>query len=172
MKSHLPTVDRVPISSRARVVAVEVHDVRFPTSATLDGSDAMNPSPDYAAAYVVLRTDGAEGLAGHGFTFTIGAGNDVQLAAIKAISSRLVGLDLDELCSDLGSLWRRLVWDSPLRWLGPEKGIMHMAIGAVVNAAWDLAAKRANVPLWLYLSSLSPTELLELVDLPLPGGRP
>jgi L-fuconate dehydratase len=165
MTSHLPTVDRVPISSKSRVVALEVHDVRFPTSATLDGSDAMNPSPDYAAAYVVLRTDDADGLAGHGFTFTIGAGNEVQLAAIKVLSSHLVGVDVDELCSDLGSLWQRLVWDSPLRWLGPEKGIMHMAIVAVVNAVWDLAAKRAKVPLWLYLSSLSPAELLELVDL-------
>jgi L-fuconate dehydratase len=130
----------------------------------LDGSDAMNPSPDYAAAYVVVRTDADQGLEGHGFTFTIGRGNDVQLGAIRALAPLVVGLDADEALADLGGFSHRLVWDSPLRWLGPEKGVIHMAIGAVVNAMWDLRAKLAGQPLWRLLADLSPEELVALVD--------
>ncbi|MEU1515023.1 enolase C-terminal domain-like protein [Streptomyces sp. NPDC005811] len=148
----------------ARVTAVETHDIRFPTSRELDGSDAMNPDPDYSAAYVVLRTDAADGLEGHGFTFTIGRGNEVQVAAIDALRAHVVGRSVDALCADPGTLSRDLIGDSQLRWLGPEKGVMHMAIGAVVNAAWDLAAKRADKPLWRLLAEADPAWLVSQVD--------
>lgn len=147
-----------------RIARLETHDIRFRTSATRDGSDAMNLSPDYAAAYVVVRTTD-ESLSGHGFVFTIGRGNDVELAAIQALEPLVAGLDLDGVLGDLGGMSRRLVGDSQLRWLGPEKGIMHMAIGAVLTALFDLVAKRAGLPLWRWLAGLSPAELLELVDL-------
>ena len=147
-----------------RFSEVETYDVRFPTSLNLDGSDAMNADPDYSAAYLILRTDAGDGLEGHGFAFTIGRGNDVQTAAIEALRDHVVGLDVDATLNDLGAFWKSLVHDSQLRWLGPEKGVMHMAIGAVVNAVWDLAAKRAGVPLWKLLSDLSPEQIVELVD--------
>jgi len=145
----------------AVITSLETFDVRFPTSRHLDGSDAMNPDPDYSAAYVVIGTDAGDGLEGHGFAFTIGRGNDVQVAAIRALEPIVLGLAVD---TPLGDLWRRLVHDSQLRWLGPEKGVMHMAIGAVVNALWDLAAKRAGKPLWRLLSDMSPEALVDLVD--------
>ncbi|AXE90419.1 L-fuconate dehydratase [Streptomyces sp. Go-475] len=148
----------------ARITAVDTYDVRFPTSRELDGSDAMNPDPDYSAAYVVLRTDAGDGLEGHGFTFTIGRGNDVQVAAIGALRHHVVGRSVTELCADPGSLSRDLIGDSQLRWLGPEKGVMHMAIGAVVNAVWDLAAKRAGQPLWRLLAHAEPEWLVSQVD--------
>jgi L-fuconate dehydratase len=140
------------------ITAMETHDIRVPTSIDLDGSDAMNPDPDYSAAYVVLKT--ADDLEGHGFAFTIGRGNDVQTAAIKALEPHIVGRSVN----DLGALYRDLVYDSQLRWLGPEKGVMHMAISAVVNASWDLKAKRAGKPLWLLLSETPPEEIVDLVD--------
>src|SRR4051812_40078545 len=143
---------------------LEVIDVRFPTSRQLDGSDAMNPDPDYSAAYVVLHTDAGDGLEGHGFTFTIGRGNDVQVDAVLALAPHVVGRDAEDLLADMGGTWRQLVHDSHLRWLGPEKGVMHMAIGAVVNALWDLRAKRAGLSLWQLLSRLSPEEIVDLVD--------
>jgi L-fuconate dehydratase len=146
------------------VSALTTIDVRFPTSLSLDGSDAMNPDPDYSAAYVRIDTDADDGLAGHGFVFTIGRGNDVQVAAIRALADRLVGADVEELLGAMGQTWRELVHDSQLRWLGPEKGVMHMAIGAVVNALWDLKAKRAGRPLWQLLAAMTPEELVELVD--------
>ena len=148
----------------ARITAVDTHDIRFPTSRELDGSDAMNPDPDYSAAYVVLRTDAADGHEGHGFAFTIGRGNEVQVAAIEALGGHLVGRDLDELCADPSTLNRDLIGDSQLRWLGPEKGVMHMAIGAVVNAVWDLAAKRAGLPLWRLLAEAEPEWIVRQVD--------
>ncbi|MER5876089.1 L-fuconate dehydratase [Streptomyces sp. NPDC001910] len=148
----------------ARITAVDTYDVRFPTSRELDGSDAMNPDPDYSAAYVVLRSDAPDGAEGHGFTFTIGRGNDVQVAAIDALRGHVLGRPVDELCADPGSLSRDLVGDSQLRWLGPEKGVMHMAIGAVVNAVWDLAAKRAGKPLWQLLAEADPAWLVGQVD--------
>ncbi|MEU6537749.1 enolase C-terminal domain-like protein [Streptomyces sp. NPDC047000] len=138
--------------------------MRFPTSRELDGSDAMNPDPDYSAAYVVLRTDAADGHEGHGFTFTIGRGNDVQVAAIGALRRHVLGRPVAEVCADPGSLFRDLVGDSQLRWLGPEKGVMHMAIGAVVNAVWDLAAKRAAKPLWQLLADAEPEWLVGQID--------
>ncbi|MEV8517964.1 enolase C-terminal domain-like protein [Dactylosporangium sp. NPDC051484] len=147
-----------------RFVALDTYDVRFPTSQQLDGSDAMNPDPDYSAAYVVLRTDAVDGHEGHGFAFTIGRGNEVQTAAIHALRPYLIGRLAKEVLDDLGGLWRELVHDSQLRWLGPEKGVVHMAISAVVNALWDLKAKRAGLPLWQLLSSMPPEELVDLVD--------
>ena len=146
------------------VIALETSDIRFPTSAMLDGSDAMNADPDYSAAYVRLVTDADDGLEGHGFVFTIGRGNDVQVAAIAALAPHIVGRSVDQLLESMGATWRELVYDSQLRWLGPEKGVMHMAIGAVVNALWDLKAKRAGLPLWQLLSRMTPEELVELVD--------
>ncbi|MER5178395.1 L-fuconate dehydratase [Streptomyces sp. NPDC002896] len=148
----------------ARITAVDTYDIRFPTSRELDGSDAMNPDPDYSAAYVVLRTDAEDGHEGHGFTFTIGRGNDVQVAAIEALRPHVLGRDVHELCADPGVVSRGLIGDSQLRWLGPEKGVMHMAIGAVVNAVWDLAAKRARKPLWQFLADAEPEWLVSQVD--------
>ena len=140
----------------SRVTAFDTADVRFPTSLSLDGSDAMNPDPDYSAAYLRISTDAADGLAGHGFVFTIGRGNEVQVAAIEALRERFAGRDVEELLADMGAVWRELVHDSQLRWLGPEKGVMHMAVGAVVNALWDLKAKRAGLPLWNFLGGNDP----------------
>ncbi|MDX3696534.1 L-fuconate dehydratase [Streptomyces europaeiscabiei] len=151
-------------TTSTRITAVDTYDVRFPTSRELDGSDAMNPDPDYSAAYVVLRTDAGDGHEGHGFTFTIGRGNDVQVAAIDALRPHVVGRSVQELCADPGSLSRDLIGDSQLRWLGPEKGVMHMAIGAVVNAVWDLASKRAGQPLWRLLAHAEPEWLVSQVD--------
>ncbi|PRX96274.1 enolase C-terminal domain-like protein [Allonocardiopsis opalescens] len=146
----------------AAIAGVDAFDLRFPTSRELDGSDAMNPDPDYSAAYVVLRTD--DGPDGHGFAFTIGRGNDVCVAAIRAYAPLVVGLDLDQVIGDLGGFARRLVHDSQLRWLGPETGAVHMAAGAIINAAFDLAARTAGRPLWAYLAELSPEQLVDLVD--------
>jgi L-fuconate dehydratase len=122
----------------------------------------MNRDPDYSAAYVVVT--GADGVQGHAFVFTIGRGNEVVIAAMKALEHHVVGLDLDEVFADMGAFWRRLVHDSQLRWLGPEKGVIHMAIGAIVNAVWDLFAKRENKPLWQLLAGMSPEEIVDLVD--------
>ncbi len=144
------------------VTELEVHDVRFPTSEQLDGSDAMNPDPDYSAAYVVLHTDG--GRPGYGFCFTIGRGNDVMAAAIRALAPYVVGRPAPTTAAGLAALHRDLTHDSQLRWLGPEKGVLHMAAGAVVNAAWDLAAGRAGLPVWEFLAAMTPEELVSLVD--------
>jgi len=145
-----------------KITTLTTHDLRFPTSQSLDGSDAMNPDPDYSAAYVVLGTDGA--LEGHGLTFTIGRGNEVVVAAIKALTDRVTGLDLDWVEADPGRFWRHMTGDSQLRWIGPDKGAMHLATGAVVNAVWDLLAKRAGRPVWLYVSEMSPEQLVSIVD--------
>ncbi len=148
----------------SKITALRTDDVRFPTSSTLDGSDAMNPDPDYSAAYLRIETDDDDSHVGHGFVFTIGRGNDVQLAAIASLAGHVLGRDVEELLSDLGGFWKELVHDSQLRWLGPEKGVMHMAIGAVTNALWDLRAKRAGLPLWQLLGRLGPQDLVDLVD--------
>jgi L-fuconate dehydratase len=143
------------------ITAVDVIDVRFPTSRSLDGSDAMNPDPDYSAAYVVLHTD--SGHEGHGFTFTIGRGNDLCCAAIETLSEYVIGTDVYDT-ADLGALYKRLTHDSQIRWLGPEKGVMHLAAAALVNAAWDLAARRSGYPLWKFLSLLTAEQVVECVD--------
>jgi L-fuconate dehydratase len=146
------------------IAELEVLDIRFPTSRALDGSDAMNPDPDYSAAYVILRTDAADGLEGHGLTFTIGRGTEVVVAAVEALRPLVVGLDVEALERDLGAFWREVVGDSQLRWIGPEKGAIHLATAAVVNAAWDLVAKRAGKPVWKLLADMSPAEIVALVD--------
>ena len=148
----------------SRIVALDTSDIRFPTSLSLDGSDAMNPDPDYSAAYVVVRTDAGDGIEGHSFVFTIGRGNDVQVAAIDALAGHLVGREIEPLLDDMGGTFREIIGDSQLRWLGPEKGVMHMAIGAVINALWDIKAKRAGLPLWQLLSRMTPEQLVDLVD--------
>ena len=150
------------IAAGAAIVGIDVEDVRFPTSRELDGSDAMNPTPDYSAAYMTLRTSLDE--SGSSLVFTIGRGTDVQAAAIRALEPLVVGLPLAEVLDDLGRFSRYLVDDSPTRWLGPERGIAHMAVGAVVNAAWDLKARLVEKPLWKLLSDMSPEQLVDLVD--------
>lgn len=145
------------------ITSMEVRDIRFPTSDNLDGSDAMNLDPDYSAAYVVLHTD-TEGLEGHGLTFTIGRGNDICCAAIKAMEHLVVGLDLAWVAEDMGRFWRHITSDSQLRWIGPDKGAIHLATGAVVNAMWDLWAKSEGKPVWRLVADMSPEEIVKLID--------
>jgi L-fuconate dehydratase len=145
------------------ITSVNVIDIRFPTSATLDGSDAMNPDGDYSAAYVVLETDDRD-LAGYGLTFTIGRGTDLCVAAATQIAERLVGRDVDEVAGGLGDLYRAIMSDSQMRWLGPEKGVVHLSAAAVLNAAWDLAARRAGKPLWRLIADMPPEELVAVCD--------
>ena len=149
--------------SDPRVVALDCFDVRFPTSLEHHGSDAMNPDPDYSAAYVVLRTD-ADGPAGYALCFTIGRGNEVVVAAVRALQSHVVGRYAADIAADLGGFSADLINDSQLRWLGPEKGVMHMAIGAVVNAAWDLAARIASKPVWRLLADMTPEQVVSVID--------
>ncbi len=145
------------------ITSLRVVDVRFPTSKHLDGSDAMNPDPDYSAAYVILGTD-APGKEGHGLTFTIGRGNEICCAAIKALEPLVVGLDMAWVAEDMGRFWRHVTSDSQLRWIGPDKGAMHLATGAVVNAVWDLWAKLEGVPVWKLVSRMTPEEIVKLID--------
>jgi L-fuconate dehydratase len=146
----------------SKITSVRTQDVRFPTSLELDGSDAVNVDPDYSSAYVIISTDGGE--AGHGFVFTCGRGNEIVTAAIRSYGQLLIGRDIDELIGDLGEASRRLVHDSQMRWLGPEKGVSHMACGALTNALWDLRAKREKKPLWLLLSEMPAEEVVSVVD--------
>ena len=145
------------------ITDLEVLDVRFPTSSQLDGSDAMNPDPDYSAAYVILKTNQAE-LSGHGLTFTIGRGNEICCAAIEAMRHLVVGLNIDEVRANPAKMWRDLTSDSQLRWIGPDKGAMHLATGAVVNAVWDLWAKIEGKPVWQLVAEMSPEQLVECID--------
>src|SRR5258708_15975391 len=145
-----------------KITAMDSYDVRFPTSKELDGSDAMNPDPDYSAAYVVLRGEGVE--EGHGFCFTIGRGTEVCVAALNAYAPLVAGRDLD--LGDLGEFARRLLHDSQLRWLGPEKGAVHMAAGAILHSPFDLAGKVAGKPVWKPLADLTPEHITH------PAGRP
>jgi L-fuconate dehydratase len=147
-----------------RILNLETHDLRFPTSAFLDGSDAMNPDPDYSAAYVILATDHPEGLAGHGFTFTIGRGNEICVKAIEAFRPFIVGRSLEEIIANMGGFWRELAGDSQLRWLGPEKGVIHLALAAVLNAVWDLWAKSVGKPVWKLVADLTPEQFVSLID--------
>ncbi len=146
------------------ITDVIARDIRFPTSRTLDGSDAMNRDPDYSAAYVVLKTDHPHGLEGHGLTFTIGRGNDLCVAAIKALNHLVVGKTLESFAADMGAFWHMITGDSQLRWVGPEKGVIHLATAAVVNAVWDLYAKSVGKPLWLLLADMTPEELVACID--------
>lgn len=146
------------------IVGVQTYDIRFPTSRTLAGSDAMNSDPDYSAAYVVLQTDHPAGLAGHGLTFTIGRGNEVCVAAIQALVPLVVGRSLESFTSDMRAFWHYITGDSQLRWIGPDKGAMHLATAAVVNAVWDLWAKVEGKPLWKLLVDMTPEQLVACID--------
>ncbi len=165
-----------PVNGLPRIVSLEARDVRFPTSRSLDGSDAMHTDPDYSAAYVVLRTDADDGIEGHGLTFTSGRGTEVCVAAIRALEPFVIGRSLEAIVADMSGFWRSLVSDSQLRWLGPEKGVIHLGTAAVVNAIWDLWAKIERKPLWKLLVDLSPEDLVAMRRLPLrhrradPGG--
>ncbi|GGL94180.1 L-fuconate dehydratase [Pseudomonas asuensis] len=145
------------------ITGLRVEDIRFPTSQALDGSDAMNPDPDYSAAYVILETNQPD-LEGHGMTFTIGRGNEICCAAIQALEGQIKGLDLEWITADMGRFWRHMTSDSQLRWIGPDKGAIHLATGAVVNAAWDLWAKQAGKPVWQLVADMSPEEFVRCVD--------
>ena len=146
------------------ITGIVARDVRFPTSENLDGSDAMNQAPDYSAAYVVLETDSPEGLEGHGLTFTIGRGNELCVAAIEALAPLVVGETMECFTDDMGAFWRRITGDSQLRWVGPEKGVIHLATAAVVNSVWDLYAKSEGKPLWKLLVDMSPEEIVSCID--------
>ncbi|MFD1881786.1 L-fuconate dehydratase [Paracoccus pacificus] len=145
-----------------KITGMRSIDVRFPTSQQLDGSDAMNPDPDYSAAYVILETDGPN--QGHGLTFTIGRGNEICIAAIEALRPLVVGLDMDWVTADMGRFWHYITGDSQLRWIGPDKGAIHLATGAVVNAVWDLWAKDQGKPVWQLVADMSPAELVRCID--------
>ena len=147
-----------------RILRAVASDIRFPTSRTLDGSDAMNTDPDYSAAYVVLETDDPNGLAGHGLTFTIGRGTELCVAAVHLLAHHVVGRTIEDISSDMAAFWRGLVADSQLRWLGPEKGVVHLATAALVNAVWDLYAKVEQKPLWKLLADMSPEQLVACID--------
>jgi L-fuconate dehydratase len=146
-----------------RITCQKAYDLRFPTSKFLDGSDAMNPDPDYSAAYVILETDDPA-LSGHGFTFTIGRGNEICVAAIEAFRPFVEGRSLQEITANMGAFWRQLAGDSQLRWLGPEKGVVHLALAAVINAIWDLWGKATGKPVWQLVTDLSPEECVALID--------
>ena len=145
-----------------KITDFRVHDIRFPTSASLDGSDAMNKDPDYSAAYVILKTDTKH--QGHGFTFTIGRGNEICCAAIKALMPLILGLDFEDFKANSAAIWKRLTGDSQLRWIGPEKGAIHLAAGALVNALWDLWGKEAQKPVYKLVADMSTKELLSCID--------
>jgi L-fuconate dehydratase len=146
------------------ITGIDTFDVRFPTSRERHGSDAVHTDPDYSAAYVILRTDHPEGLEGHGLTFTIGRGNELCVAAIRALAPMVEGLTLDAIRGDMAGFWRGLANESQLRWVGPEKGVIHLATAALVNAVWDLWAKAEGRPLWKLLADMAPEELVACVD--------
>ena len=146
------------------ITAVDALDIRFPTSRDRDGSDAIHPDPDYSAAYVILRTDHPAGVEGHGLTFTIGRGNELCVAAIQALAPLVRGLTLETITRDMCAIWRMLTSDSQLRWVGPEKGVLHLATAAVVNAIWDLYAKVEGKPLWKLIVDMTPEEIVRCID--------
>lgn len=146
-----------------KITELDVKDIRFPTSRDLSGSDAMHVDPDYSAAYVILKTN-QPGLEGHGLTFTIGRGNEICVAAVNALKKLVVGHNLNEITANMGAWWRAFTGDSQLRWIGPDKGAIHLATAAVVNAVWDLWAKSVNKPLWQLLADMSPEEFVQCID--------
>jgi L-fuconate dehydratase len=146
------------------ITDVIARDIRFPTSRSLDGSDAMNRDPDYSAAYVVLKTDSPRGLEGQGLTFTTGRGTEVCVAAVNALRPLVVGKRLEDFTANMGAFWHMITGDSQLRWLGPEKGVIHLATAAVVNAVWDLYARAEGKPVWKLLADMSPEELVRCID--------
>ncbi|XP_054841950.1 mitochondrial enolase superfamily member 1 isoform X1 [Eublepharis macularius] len=150
--------------SRGRITGLTVSDVRFPTSLARHGSDAMHPDPDYSAAYVVIETDAPDGLKGCGLTFTLGKGTEVVVCAVNALSIHVVDKDLDEIISNFRGFYRQLTSDGQLRWIGPEKGAVHLATAAILNAVWDLWAKQEGKPLWKLLVDMDPKQLLSCID--------
>ncbi len=147
-----------------RIIDLVARDIRFPTSRQLDGSDAMNPDPDYSAAYVTLKTDHPDGLEGSGMTFTIGRGNQLCVAGIEALRPLIVGRTLESFTEDMGKFWRHITGDSQLRWVGPDKGVIHLATAAVVNAVWDLWAKVEKKPVWRMVADFTPEEFVKCID--------
>src|SRR5438128_6079165 len=139
-------------------------DIRFPTSRSLDGSDAMKTAPDYSAAYVVLKADSPNGLEGHGLTFTTGRGTEICVAAINALKYLVLGKTLESFTENMGGFWRMITGDSHLRWLGPEKGVIHLATAAIVNAVWDLYAKVERKPVWKLLADMPPEQVVSCID--------
>src|SRR5262252_231614 len=159
----------LPCRARERLmprtlVRLSARDIRMPTSESKAGSDAMHVDPDYSAAYVMLETDAGDGLCGHGMTFTIGRGNEVCVAAINALKPLVMGLSLESIIGDMAGFWRRLTGESQLRWIGPEKGAMHLATAAIVNAVWDLWAKFERKPVWKLLVDMEPEALVGCLD--------
>ncbi|MCU1295438.1 MAG: Mandelate racemase/muconate lactonizing enzyme-like protein [Bryobacterales bacterium] len=144
------------------IISVEAFDIRFPTSREHIGSDAMNADPDYSAAYCILRTTAS--IEGHGLTFTIGRGNELCVAAIRALAPLVVGKTLDSFTQNMGAFWRMITGDSQLRWVGPEKGVIHLATAAIVNGVWDLWAKAEGKPLWQLLTEMPPEQLVSCID--------
>ena len=141
-----------------------VKDIRFPTSKELDGSDAMNKDPDYSAAYVIIFTNDKKGPQGHGLTFTCGRGNELCVEAIKSLSPIVIGKSLNSIVSNFGEFWGEITQDSQLRWVGPEKGVIHLATGAIINAIWDLYAKIEGKPLWKLLVEMTADEIINCID--------
>jgi L-fuconate dehydratase len=146
------------------ITGCTVRDIRFPTSDESEGSDALHPDPDYSAAYMVLHTDAPNGLEGHGLTFTLGRGNEICVAAVESLAPLVVGRTLEGIADDMAGFWRSVTNDGQLRWLGPEKGVVHLAAAALVNAVWDLYAKAEGKPLWKLLVDMSPQELVDCID--------
>ncbi|XP_015588045.1 mitochondrial enolase superfamily member 1 [Cephus cinctus] len=144
------------------ITEMDVRDLRFPTSLLADGSDAMHADPDYSCAYVTIKTD--NGVSGHGMTFTLGRGTEIVVEACKSMSRLVKGERADEIFANFGSFWRKLTSDSQLRWIGPEKGVTHLATAAIVNALWDLWARIEGKPVWKLLADLSPEQLVSTVD--------
>jgi L-fuconate dehydratase len=146
------------------ITGFTVRDIRTPTSRTLAGSDAVHTDPDYSAAYVVLHTDAPDGIEGHGITFTLGRGTELCVAGVRALAPLIVGQTLESLTSDMAAFWRVLTNESQLRWLGPEKGAVHLATAAIVNAVWDLWAKSAGKPVWRLVAEMTPEEFVGCID--------
>lgn len=146
----------------ARITRIHARDIRFPTSRSLDGSDAMNPDPDYSAAYCTVET--SDGQQGHGLTFTIGRGNELCVAGIEALAPLVAGLPVEALTADMGAVWKRVTGDSQLRWVGPDKGVIHLSAAALMNALWDLRARVEGKPVWRLLAEMPPAEIVRLVD--------
>jgi L-fuconate dehydratase len=146
------------------ITGLSVRDIRTPTSRTLAGSDAVHTDPDYSATYVVLTTDAGDGLEGHGMTFTLGRGNEVVCAAVRALQHLIVGAKFEDIVADLAGFWDRLTFESQLRWIGPEKGAIHLATAAIVNAIWDLYAKIERKPVWKLVADMTPEQIVACID--------
>ncbi len=146
------------------ISALSVRDIRTPTSRTLAGSDAVHTDPDYSATYVVLTTGAGDGLEGHGMTFTLGRGNEVCVAAVRALQHLVIGKTLESIVADMGAFWQSLTHESQLRWIGPEKGAIHLATAAIVNAVWDLYAKVERKPVWKLVADMTPEQFVSCID--------